>query len=386
MVLFTVFLARRLGEVGLGQYAFISAVIFVANVITSFGTDMLIVREIAARRDLTLLPTTLALQLGFSLACVTIIIIAAPTIPRQSPETVRALQIYSIALIPLAFYTVFSAALRGFEYMHLYMWLNLVTASLQAGLVWFVIQPGSSLLNLVWLLVGVQTAVAVLSAVFCLARIPGFHLLGRITSGGILKLLRASAPIAVLGLLGMLYQKLSIYMLATLDGAAATGWFSAAMRAVEASKIGHIALFGAMFPAMSQANTAPTQQARQWQNLFSFSWKLLLLLAGLASLALFSFAIVLVPLLYGPGFEPAIPVLRILAWMLIPYTINTYLTLALLSAGQERRIGVALLGSLLVLTLLNFAWIRPFGLVGACWAALLAECVHAGILILQRNK
>ena len=47
-VVMTVVLAARLGVTGLGEYALVSAVVFVANVATTFGTDMVLVREIAA--------------------------------------------------------------------------------------------------------------------------------------------------------------------------------------------------------------------------------------------------------------------------------------------------------------------------------------------------
>jgi O-antigen/teichoic acid export membrane protein len=41
----TVVLAARLGVTGLGEYALVSAVVFVANVATTFGTDMVLVRR-----------------------------------------------------------------------------------------------------------------------------------------------------------------------------------------------------------------------------------------------------------------------------------------------------------------------------------------------------
>lgn len=385
-VLFTIILARRLGEVGLGEYAFIMAVVFVANVVTSFGTDMLIVRELAANKDITLLPAALVLQLALSVACVSIIWFAIPNLPGQSQEAMQALKIFSFALFPLAFYTTFSAALRGYEQMDLYMWLNLISAGVQFGLLWFIIKPGSSIVTLAWLLLGVQVVAAKLAGIFCLARIPGLQQVWHIQIDGIARLARASAPIATLGLLGMVYQKLSIYILATLDGAATTGWFSAAMRAVEASKLGHVALFGALYPVMSQARSAPVELAQRWRPIFSFTWKALLLLSGVTALALFMLAPVLVPLLYGAGFDPSIAALRVLGWTLIPYTISTYLTLDDLAAGKEQKVGVALSGSLVILALLTIAWVGPYSLVGACWAALLAECTQASILLLLRIK
>src|SRR5690348_10935688 len=65
-VLFTVLLARRLGANGFGEYAFMAAVIFIGNTLTTFGTDMLLIRDIAARDDFSRLPAALFLQLALS--------------------------------------------------------------------------------------------------------------------------------------------------------------------------------------------------------------------------------------------------------------------------------------------------------------------------------
>lgn len=383
MMAFTVIVARRLGEVGLGQYAFVASAVFLANAFTSFGSDMLIIREIAARKDFTLLPAALAVQLALAAVFVALLIAVAPALPRQADEAVRALQIYSVALFPLAFFTVCSAVLRGYEYMDVIMWLNLATAVLQLTGAWLIVQPGSSVVHLAWLLLGCQTAVALLAAYLCLARIPELRRRYTVSRRAIWRLVRASAPIALLGLLGMLFQKLTVYMLATLDGAAVTGWYSAAMRTVDASKMGHAAVFGALFPAMSLVQDGAGRQAPQWQRIFSYSWKFLLALAVLAALALFSLADLLISLLYGADFAASVPALRILAWTLIPYTINTYLSLAYLSAAEERRVVVALAGGLAALAVLNAAWIGRYGLIGACWATLAGAWVQSGIFGLQ---
>src|SRR5258708_28095634 len=111
--LFTILLARRLGTAGFGEYAFIAAIIFVENALTTFGTDMLLIREIAARADLSRLANALQIQLVLSIALIAMAWLFGAWIPNQSPEVIVALKIYSLALIPMAFFTVFTTALRG---------------------------------------------------------------------------------------------------------------------------------------------------------------------------------------------------------------------------------------------------------------------------------
>ena len=72
-ILFTVLLAARLGVVGLGEYAFVAAIVFLANVVTTFGTDMVLVREIAAGGPVARWAAALAVQLGLTLGAIGVI-------------------------------------------------------------------------------------------------------------------------------------------------------------------------------------------------------------------------------------------------------------------------------------------------------------------------
>ncbi|MFN8402993.1 MAG: hypothetical protein U0V48_05495 [Anaerolineales bacterium] len=58
--------AARLGAEGFGEYAFISALILIGNVLTTFGSDMYAIREIAAKNDFSEASSVLALQLFLS--------------------------------------------------------------------------------------------------------------------------------------------------------------------------------------------------------------------------------------------------------------------------------------------------------------------------------
>jgi O-antigen/teichoic acid export membrane protein len=380
MVLFTLLIARRLGETGLGEYAFVASVIFVANVLTTFGADMLLIREIAAGSGLGRLPTALIVQLGLSLVAVTIVLAGAPNLPGQSPPAVLALQIYSLSLFPLAFYTVFTSALRGVQRMDLYTLLNLAISIFQTAVIGLFVGSGVDVAAVaLWLLL-TQCVAASAAGLLCTIYIPDFWRSWHFSANDVFALIRASAPIALLGLLGMVYQKLSIFMLATSTGAAMTGWFAAALRAVEACKTGHLAAFGALYPAMAQARDSRSQAT------FTVAWRWLLGLATASAFGLFIFAPWLVSVLFGPTFAPSIPALKILAWILIPYTVNTYLSLASLAAGRERAVALSLLVALATLIVLNVWWIRTAGLAGACWAALVAEVVQSICLLTQTRQ
>ncbi|MCB0035135.1 MAG: oligosaccharide flippase family protein, partial [Anaerolineales bacterium] len=63
VLLFTIVVARSLGEVGLGQLTFVMSVVYVGNVLSTFGLDTLLLREIAAVRRTDNVPLASALVL-----------------------------------------------------------------------------------------------------------------------------------------------------------------------------------------------------------------------------------------------------------------------------------------------------------------------------------
>lgn len=369
-VLFTILLARRLGSAGFGEYAFIAALIFVGNMLTTFGTDMTLIREIAAHDDLSRLPAALSIQLGLSVVLIFIIWVGAPFLPHQSAESILALRVYSFAFVPLAFFTIFTIALRGKQQMDAYTWLNLTGTFLQLAMIWFFIKPSSNIVTLAFLLLFNQLIVSLIGAMICANRIQGFWRNWHFSTKDVSILLNASAPLALLTAVAILYQKLSVTMLSMMGGAVMTGLFSVSQRTVEGAKTGHAAIFTALYPAMAQDKNRS----------FHLPWIMLLFGAGLGAITLSALAKPVTLILFGAEYEASIPALQILAWILIPYAVNTFLTLKFIAAKREKPVLQASLASLILLIALNIYWIPRAGLVGASWSALIAETIQAAML------
>lgn len=407
VVIFTVLLARRLGSAGFGAYNFIAAILFIANALTTFGTDMLLIRVIAASNDLSDLPIALVVQFVLSLILIAAVWSFGTWIPGQNPETIMALKVYSFALIPLAFFTVFTTALRGSQHMDMYALLNVIFSVLQVGAI--LMLRGTDLVLLSVFLLGVQAFSALFAGLFCAFFIPHFWGSWSLSSflpsfASFSSFLKATAPIAFLTLLGILYQRLSVTMLSLMTNPTQTGIFSAAARVVEASKTVHVAVLAVLYPAMAQEMSFRTSRrgsnspvnleiaslgfdARESNNRFArSSLAMIYLTAGaiLVSVVLFASSRSLVVWLYGSDYVASAHVLRILAWVLIPFTVNSYLTLSYLASNQEASIGRALMACVLGLLILNLWWIPAHGVEGGAWAILLAESLQSVILIAAR--
>lgn len=363
LAIFTILIARQLGSAVFGEYAFITAVVFIGNMVTTFGTDMILIRDIAARQDYSRLAPSLIIQLLSSTMFIVVTFLAT---------TLVALKIYSLSLIPLAFFTVFTSVLRGQQRMDLYAILNLATAALQLLFGLLFIQRGTSIVTVAVLLLIVQIVAAFIAWTLCRRRIPRWQLSRPL----LVSALKASAPIAVLGVLTILYQKISVLMVTFSLDTTSTGWLSAALRVIEFAKIGHLAVFTALYPAM----------AKEQDKRFAKEWIVLLFAACALSAILFLFASPIILILFGTGYVAAVSPLRLLAWVLIPFTVNTLLVLSFLAVGRERPVLYASTVGLFVLVTLNVWWIPLTGIVGAGWSLLAAESAQTVVLIFFRSS
>ncbi|MBI3176827.1 MAG: oligosaccharide flippase family protein [Chloroflexi bacterium] len=380
-LVFIALIARRLGVAAFGQYAAMAALVFLGNAVTTFGTDMLLIRETARAGGLTpLAPVALWLQLALSVLWIGSVMGIGFVFPAVLPAARLPLIVYLLSLFPLAFYTVFSALLRAFERMELFLALNLLTALLQTIGAAVLIRSQDDLLRLCAWLTLTQLVAAGLGGVLC-SRLVTFAALWRpVRLAEVWALLRVAWPLAALMALALFSQRLSVLMLLPLAGDAATGWFSAAARLVEGLKIGHYAVLGALLPTLSRRSSPEAGR------LFRNSWAALLALSALLALALTLLADPIVMLIYGSRFAPAAHVLRLLAWSLIPYTFSAYLSLDFVTRGLERTVlKVTILGAAVSVGLYTLL-IPQLGASGAAWGMLAGEGALATLLWLSKRR
>ncbi len=381
---FTILLARFLGSRGFGEYAFMAAVIFLANSLTTFGTDLLLIREIAAHDRLDLLPAALVLQLLLSALVILAIWFLAPLVQALDRRAVTAIRIFSLSLLPLAFFSIFTIALRGKERMGAFSMLGLGAALGQLTGVALFLGRDADLVRLAIILLVAQIAAALLGAALCICLLPGFWKSWRGGRVGF-TIFRTSAPLGLLTSLNVLYQKLSLTLLTVLSGANPAGFFSASARMIEMSKTAHVSAFTALYPAIAQSYANP-QHLENNRRTFARSLGVLLLGAAALAALLFAFAAPLIQLLFGSAYHSSILVLKILSWILIPFTANNFLMLLFLAGGKEHAVARVLLLSLLALAGLSIWWIHLFGLQGASWAALITEGLQTSLFLNEARQ
>ena len=392
-VALTVVLARSLGTAGFGQYAFVGAVVVIGNVITTFGMESLLVREIAGRRGdpARLLTAALLIQLALSVAFVLLVVAGAPWLPGRTADTVAALRIYVLSLFPLAFNTVYSAALRAWERMDLYACASIGGAALQTAAALAAVRAGATLPQLMLCLVLAQVVAAALDRLLCAVARPGFAFAARTGPVAVANVFKRAWPFALLAGIGIVSQRISVLLLALLAGDAPAGWFAATARVVEGLKLTHYALLGALLPVASRlaadSGWGAGAAAPEFLSGLVRRSRLVLLVVGLgAAVAASALATPLVTLLYGHAFRPAIGALRILAWAMVPYAAGAPTALALVSTGHERAVIRAGFAALAVTASAGILLIPRAGVYGACAAVCAGEVVRTALLLLVAGR
>jgi O-antigen/teichoic acid export membrane protein len=368
-VVSSLILARHLGIAGFGEYAFISAIVMVGNALSTFGTDMVLIRRIAARGDYSDLAAALVIQLLLSF-----IFIAAIFLFYSLFTLTSALLIYGFALIPLSFFTIFSIALRGTQDMQAFSLLHFSSAFLQLLAVFLLVLQNGNVTQLAVMLLIVQVFSSLIGLWLCLARIGNFFPRWKFSWPGIPLLLRASVQMAVIGTLRLVYEKLAVSLLPILYGVTMTGLFSASVRVMDAAKLGHMSALTALYPEMALDRKFIMQRT---------GFGLLLFAAAVLSLTIFLFAGPIVSLLFGDPFTSAADSLRILAWILIPYFVTSYYSLAFVALELERPVLTSLVSGLLLMLGLLLQLSPLYGLRGAAIALLSAEILQAALLWFQ---
>jgi O-antigen/teichoic acid export membrane protein len=365
-----ILLARYLGGSGFGEYAFMSAVLFVGNAFSSFGTDMILIRRISLTGDLSELPAGLAVQL--SLSMVFIISVFAVS---SFWEMTSFLPFFILALIPLSLFTISTIALRGARDMQGFSILHLLSAFLHLLSVVTLIVLVSGLEQFTALFLVAQIASALFGFALCYRRVRDFPVLWRFSWETMLGLLKASLGVAVIGTLRLVHEKLATILLPSLAGIHTTGLFSASSRVLDAGKLGHMAALTAVYPEMARVKGLRPH--------FQKEYGLLLAGAFVLSVLLYLLAPWIVRLLFGSSYASSAAALQILAWAIIPYFLVSHYSLAFIAIEVERPVLISLLAALLLLVTMLWGWAPLHGLRGAAWAVLCAEGAQAIFLWLQ---
>ncbi|MBI4161502.1 MAG: flippase [Acidobacteria bacterium] len=369
--LFLLYVARRLGQAGLGEYAFAFGVLSVLQTLTDFGLGTLSVRDLARDRGRvdSYFTGNLIARLGLAAVAIVLVQAALPTLP-LTPAIREMVRVLQLLLLCQAVTGAYGIVYNAFEAMHYPQALALFQAVATAALGATLLGSGRGVSSLAYAAaaVGVVNAALAAALVRRVVRVRWHP-----DPGLVLRMLRASLPFALTSVFALVYFRIGVFLLQFLRGPEAVGSFVAAFKILEAFLILPGALTFALFPRLARTAEDPARGTVALEHAARY----LLLAAVPLAAATAAFAAPLLRLLYTERYLDSASCLRVLALAIVPLFLNSVLGAAALSLDRERTamgIAAAMIG---VNGLLHGLLIPADGIRGAAWATLITQTLVA---------
>ena len=370
---FFVVIARELGEEQFGDFIFSMSFSTVFVIVAGLGLQELVGREIAKdpRRADDLVWNAIAVR---ALTLVALLVVLTGVVAVQG-RSLEAAAVILIVAVGIGFedqagtlYAVFNGRERQ-QYVAFTLIVNRVaTAAMGIGAA----VAGASAVTIA-ILFAAGSALGLATAYWLMYR---FVLRPRVSiqPRAWRRLLRASAPLSVPGILGTLSFRASVVLLGLVAaGSAAVGEFGAAYRLIEA----------AMFvpAAFNAAALAWFAREAEIARGFEMAIKTMVTLMLPIGLGLALFAEPLIDALYGADYGGAVTPLRLLGAMAVLWGVNTTVVTVLVSRGRPDVYTMPALLALVPNAVLALVLIPEHGADGAAIAALAGAAVVVALVL-----
>jgi O-antigen/teichoic acid export membrane protein len=377
----SVLIGRALGQDGLGVYSTALAWVFPLSLVAEFGLGTLITRDVAQNLDSEaeyLRVTTWArLWLGGSL--IALLVVAAPLLSNDS-AVVAGLQISAPLIIIVPYFGSFTAIFRARQVMWPIPWLNVGMLVIQVAMTIGVFLTGGGVIAA--MIVNTVTSAAQLAAAWSVYRwkfVPNIlPIVGvkRASPLHVTLLLKRAWPFALAAVLAALQTRIGTILLERLTDTGNVGYYAAATRFVEAGRTIPNALFGALFPALAALAQQPEAMRVTFRLVMGGVAGFGIVLGGVCTML----APLLLNLTYGAKFVPAVPVLQIAMWSLLPSLLRGGLTLYWYALGREQFTNVVT-GVMVVIQAAISLWFIPrYGASGVAMVSIIAESSGLALL------
>ena len=336
--LLTIFLPRYLGPAGIGQLQLALSLWAIVSVITTLGTDKLLMKEIARapERLNELVSATLALRtLLFLLGTLGMVVYLQ--LANYPTQTIWVIWIIGLGSFIGHLAGTYEAILKGLERMEYTSLASIVSAavvsSLQIGLVFM----GYGIISIA--AAGIIASMASLAIqVYFLRKSYSFKL--SVNRSVIRSVLQASLPYFLVSIGMVLYQQVDIIVISLLADEQTVGWYGTATRLFGTLLFIPNVFVIALFPALSRTYTGTTNGSN---GLAQKSLNILMLVGIPLGFGMAMIANPLVVLLFGPAFANSGPVLAVLAVLLIVTYMNMLLGFLLISMDRQKTLAVVMI-------------------------------------------
>jgi len=366
-----ILIARYLGIAGFGQFSFIVSFIGLFAILTDFGLNELLIRDVAGQLgELSQKYISNILSIKLILTIISFLfIISASLLIGEVKETRVAILIFGLCLIQDSFTIFFRSVFRLFEKMEFEALSLIVEAILKFSFVFIAFKflgKGLLIVALIFFITALTTVIS--TTLFVVFRFVKLKL--EFDYVLVLNLLKKAIPFSFLAFFGVINFKIVTVMISLFKGDVYTGLFSAANRLIEPVIIIPVIMSTALFPVISSLYRESQHKAI---DLFKRSSKILFLASVVIVVIINIFAGRIMLFVFGREYSDSIVSLRILSFSLIPFFFKFFLERFILVLNKPRIIITSYIGSVLITVIGGFLLMKFIGYIGSIVALVLSE-------------
>lgn len=358
-MVFTALLSRHIGPQGYGQYTFAQSLVALLMVFVNLGFDTLTVRSVAQQREQAsqYFVAIASMKTVFTAIILSLFLIVVLVQNNFGETTLLVLLVAAAAFLDSLTQTA-GSIFFAFERMEYHVVTEVVRAVLALGLGAGAISLGFNLLQITAALILANALRAVLSFGLLAVRITRPRL--EVDLGLCKQALTASLPFALLIVVNVVSSNVNVIMLKALDRDIVVGWYGSALRLVNVLLIAPNMFLQSIYPVLSRFYVSSKRSLAQTYSK-AYEWGLVLGLPLAAGVFLLSDHVV--SLVFGPGFENASGILRILTLVVAVSFCNNVNGATLNAIGRERVFAAISTGAVLAVAAVSWALIPRFSYI-----------------------
>jgi O-antigen/teichoic acid export membrane protein len=349
--------ARYLGDGGFGQYNLATAIMYIIFLVNDFGLNTLTTRENARDREqaAVLFGQALFIKIVFTFLCAVALGIALwiYDFPHRIAIAVAVFAIYGVlsSMTQLA-----TGVFRSFERMEYDTIVTILEKVVITGLGVYVLLHGAELV--MFAVVFVVGGLASLAAGLFIVDKKFFPVRLQVNISRAQSLLKQAVIFGLSMFLVTIYDRVAVLMLGKMKSDEVVGWYSAAYKLISLTSVVPMIIVNATFPKLSRESQVREDVVAA---LFTKGFKYLVflvlpLIAGVSILAA-----PLIMLICGPGYEQAVPVLRILVLTSALSFLNIYFAGLFWATNHQKLMFIFQAAALATNIALNLALIPDYG-------------------------
>jgi len=387
-MLFAMLVLRLLGPTGQGKYALAIAFIGYFDILTNFGLNTLLTREVAKDRSQAnrYLTQTTILRLLLWLGSLPIITIAVGiglylSLGGMTRDTALAIGLFALMLVPSNIATALTSVFNAYEKMEYPAAITVLTTLAKVTLGALALFLGWGFVGLAGMSILVSTITALLLFVLLYTNIPSalrtserdLRLRPEFDRQSSRWMLGESYPLMINHLLASVFFRIDAVILPLISGPEANGYYTAAYKFIDGLNIIPAYLTLAIFPVISRyAESARDTLIRA----YVLSLRVLLIIALPITVGTTLIAPQIMELFGGRQYLPySAQALAVLIWFLPFSYINSVTQYVLIAVNQQRFLTVAFLIGATFNIVANLLLIPRYSFMAAATVTVLSELV-----------